>query len=132
MSRKDHASNLGEIDSKRLLLILAVIIACSVVALGTTFFAYFTQFSGGFSSRQDVWGQFGDFVGGVLNPILSFLALIALVLTVVLQSRQLEYARKELDNSREELAATRIELKRSANAQHQTAAALVEQSTMQH
>jgi hypothetical protein len=41
MSRKDHASKLGEIDGKRLLLILAVIIACSVVALGTTFFAYF-------------------------------------------------------------------------------------------
>jgi hypothetical protein len=46
------------------------------------------------------WGQLGDFIGGVTNPLLSFLALIALLTTVKLQSDQLDAAREELDESR--------------------------------
>jgi hypothetical protein len=35
------------------------------------------------------WGQFGDFLGGVLNPLLSFLALLAVVKNLRLQSEQM-------------------------------------------
>jgi hypothetical protein len=35
------------------------------------------------------WGQFGDFLGGVLNPLLSFLALLAVVKNLRLQAEQL-------------------------------------------
>ncbi len=34
-------------------------------------------------------GQVGDFVGGLLNPILSFLALIAIVISISLQEKEL-------------------------------------------
>lgn len=47
----------------------------------------FLGFGGKISDRQDVWGQFGDFVGGVTNPTISFLAYLALLTTIYLQSQ---------------------------------------------
>lgn len=55
----------------------------------------------------DKWGQFGDFVGGLLNPIVAFAAFFWLTESVKLQ--------------KEELAATRAELKTAAGAQQQMA-----------
>lgn len=67
--------------------------------------AYAARFFAGFSLSTDpaVWGQFGDYVGGVTNPILAFLSFAALLLTLVLQGRQMEHASQELDLSRQEL-----------------------------
>lgn len=47
-------------------------------------------------------GEFGDFIGGTLNPILTFLTFMGLIVTIVLQQQ--------------ELADTRVELHRSAKA----------------
>lgn len=55
-------------------------------------FFYATQFSGTLSSSQDKWGQFGDYFGGVLNPILSFCALLGLLFTLQSQQRESEKA----------------------------------------
>lgn len=41
------------------------------------------------------WGQLGDFVGGILNPLLSFVAFIAVLANLVLQRRDLSLAREE-------------------------------------
>lgn len=41
------------------------------------------------------WGQAGDFFGGVLNPLLSFMALMAVLYTVRLQREELKEAREE-------------------------------------
>lgn len=41
------------------------------------------------------WGQIGDFSGGMLNPILSFLALIAVIYNLSLQRKGMEDARTE-------------------------------------
>ena len=128
MSSEDPASKLSTMGAKSMMWVLALIVLLSIAAIGATLFAYLIHFNAGFSTSQEVWGQFGDFVGGLLNPVLSFFALMALVLTVLLQSRQLEMAREQLDNSRAELRATRGQLQRSADAQAQTAAALVEQA----
>lgn len=62
---------------------------------------------------------------GTLNPILSFLSLIALLITLQLQRAQMRMQRQELDNSRAELEVTRTEL---ASAQSRSALALAEQS----
>lgn len=37
------------------------------------------------------WGQFGDFFGGTLNPIISFIGTVAIVITVRLQIGQLRH-----------------------------------------
>ena len=56
------------------------------------------------------WGTFGDFFGGTLNPILSFLALMVLLRTFSMQ-------REELDLQREELKETKIILKEQSETQ---------------
>jgi hypothetical protein len=49
------------------------------------------------------WGQFGDFLGGLLNPLLAFMAFYWLTQSILLQ--------------KEELAATKAALQDSARAQ---------------
>lgn len=49
------------------------------------------------SSIDDDWGTFGDFVGGTLNPLLSFLGLLALLFTVAMQRDELERTHDVLD-----------------------------------
>lgn len=41
------------------------------------------------------WGQIGDFIGGVLNPLLSFCALIAVLYNLSLQREELALARRD-------------------------------------
>lgn len=88
-----------------------------LLLLAATYGAYFMRFGDQPSGDQGTWGQFGDFVGGTLNSLLGLLTLLALVFTVVLQTRQLEL-------SRDELRATRDELARSTAAQRDAAAAM--------
>lgn len=45
------------------------------------------------------WGQIGDFFGGVLNPLLSFLALVAISLSLRSQTAELKSAREEAATS---------------------------------
>jgi uncharacterized membrane protein len=71
-------------------------IAAIIIVVGI----YFFTFAGGLAVKQDIWGQFGDFMGGTLNPVLSFLALLALLLTIVLQSYELRMTRQEMELSR--------------------------------
>ncbi len=77
---------------------------------------YENQFGPVLSSKQEVWGQFGDYIGGVLNPALSFLALIALLITITQQSKQLHISSRELELTRNELALTKEEIARAAQA----------------
>ncbi|WP_339533889.1 hypothetical protein [Pseudomonas hunanensis] len=62
---------------------LTGIIAALLIALVSLFYAKY--FKGDVSGEQEVWGQFGDYFGGILNPILSFFAFCALLYTVHLQ-----------------------------------------------
>jgi hypothetical protein len=80
--------------------------AVRLMALGATanIFAlgvYFYKFAPGhwfeLSSSQEVWALFGTFIGGVLGPYFSFLAFIGVILTVVLQARQLDIVRDQAE-----------------------------------
>jgi len=44
-------------------------------------------------------GEFGDFFGGVLNPILTFLMFLGLIITIVMQKTELALARKEFSKT---------------------------------
>lgn len=41
------------------------------------------------------WGQLGDFFGGILNPLLSFMALVAVLHSIKIQSQELKEAKEE-------------------------------------
>lgn len=51
------------------------------------------------SENQEAWGQFGDFVGGILNPLFSIIGLMALLYTIKLQSIEMRNSTKELKAS---------------------------------
>ena len=59
------------------------------------------------SNDPATWGTFGDYLGGTLNPIISFLALIGLLYTIHQQAQEMQ--------------ATREELKQAAEQQHRQA-----------
>lgn len=123
MSRKDLGGKQEFMDSARLFKWLSWIVAAASAYFMAVLVTYFFFFgSHGLSSSQEHWGQFGDFLGGAVNPLMSFLALVAIVLTVILQSKQIELSKDELALSRQELTATREELAQSrAAAQEQVA-----------
>lgn len=57
------------------------VLLSAVIVFG--FYRY--QFSGGISSDGSDWSTFGTYVGGVLGPIISFAALLGLLVTAKLQ-----------------------------------------------
>ena len=50
-------------------------------------------------TRASTLGQLGDYFGGTLNPILSFSGFLVLLVTVVLQRRQLEEGTRQMEQS---------------------------------
>lgn len=103
-----------EVNPKRTYGLLILILLIAMASVVVVFSMYLSHFDGELILENEKWGQFGDFIGGTLNPILSFLGLIALLLTIVMQSKELE--------------ATTAELKRSATAQENTKEVLNKQS----
>lgn len=58
-----------------------------LVAIVLTWGVYYINFgrTGTLSSSTEVWGQFGDYVGGVVNPILTFVTIYLLIKSIGLQ-----------------------------------------------
>jgi uncharacterized membrane protein len=77
-----------------------------VAALGLYLFAFGTL---SLSTTPGDWGVFGDYVGGVLGAVSGVFALAALLVTVVLQARNLEYTKQELGETRAEMARQRFQ-----------------------
>lgn len=62
---------------------------------------------------DDKWGQYGDFIGGVTNPVISLLTFGGLLYTILVQRRELSLQRRELSNSSQALKATQEELRQT-------------------
>ena len=89
----------------RLLWILGgAAVAAFFIILGF-YINYFKNLS--ITNDSATWGTFGDYLGGTLNPIISFLALIGLLYTIHQQAQEMQ--------------ATREELKQAAEQQHRQA-----------
>jgi hypothetical protein len=69
-----------------------------LVALGlviVTWLGYWINFGHmGLSGKNDDWAQFGDFVGGTLNPILTFLTIVILIHSLKIQKDDSEKTKK--------------------------------------
>ncbi|TZF85242.1 hypothetical protein [Cognatilysobacter lacus] len=104
-------------------LVLALLVV--VAAFGSYAWVY-ARF--GLSHDPQDWATFGNYVGGVANPLLAFLTIALLAVTIVLQAKQLGISSRELELSRRELELTRSELKRSAQAQELSEKALKAQA----
>ena len=74
------------------------LIIAGVIFLSTVAF-YVYQFGGSLSACHSRWGEFGDYTGGVLNPIFALFALVVLLRTVQLQTDELRLSNRELQHS---------------------------------
>ncbi|BFM18906.1 hypothetical protein R50073_50890 (plasmid) [Maricurvus nonylphenolicus] len=72
------------------------------MAVSALLWLYTSQFDGGYSSEQAEWGAFGDYIGGLLNPLVATIALIGLGITIQLQSKTLRQTKSELDAFKEQ------------------------------
>ncbi len=54
-------------------------------------------------SNTTSFGTWGDFFGGVLNPILTFLTFMGLLITIILQQTELKQNRQEFQGQKEAL-----------------------------
>ncbi|MGT3194510.1 hypothetical protein [Yersinia enterocolitica] len=59
----------------------------AAIIVVTTWVSYFFKFGNWFNISNDtaIWGQFGDFLGGVINPLLTFISVVYLINSVNLQ-----------------------------------------------
>jgi len=78
-------------------------IVAAVFAILTVFMSYIVNFyfklKYTISSDTAVWGQLGDYFGGILNPLLGFISLVLLIKSLRLQNEANADLRKELINS---------------------------------
>ena len=88
---------------KNLLPLLVVFLILGLLVAGVVLISYYITFGGQITHKQDVWGQFGDFVGGSLNPIFAFLSFIALLMTLLIQNKELVISSEELKKSTDAL-----------------------------
>lgn len=65
-----------------------------------------------FSIPKSSFGEWGDFFGGVLNPILTFMTFMGLLITIVIQQTELRESRVELKRSADALSEQSLSLKR--------------------
>ncbi|MCK8043929.1 hypothetical protein MSG37_03455 [Shewanella sp. 1CM18E] len=98
----------NEISFKWLILLLAIVAAC-LNAL------YFMNFNSGWGNQAD-FGAFGDFLGGVLNPILGFATVGLLIWSLKMQMNELALSREQLSLTRLELKETKEETALSRQA----------------
>ncbi len=81
---------------------LLVIVKIALFTASAVIFLYVLKFySYDLSEDSGDWGTFGDYVGGLLNPFLSFLALIVLLRTYSTQRKELEETQKILNEQKE-------------------------------
>lgn len=86
-----------------------IVVLAMLLVVGT----YAVQFPGWLASQEPQhWAQFGDYVGGVLNPLIAFFALIGLFVTLLQNriqtadnARNLELARQQSRRAQEEFDA---------------------------
>ncbi|EPH1136286.1 hypothetical protein L4679_004389 [Pseudomonas aeruginosa] len=86
--------------------LIIVLIIIGIFVAGSYIFKFYNH---SISANPEQWGQLGDYIGGTLNPILSFITIILLIKTLIIQKMQLR-------TSEEELALTRKELEKTAEA----------------
>ena len=78
---------------------IVIIVVLSVIA--TYLIWFWLIHTRPLSDQSETWGQFGDFVGGVLNPVVAYFAFFWLMRSVRLQKEELYEARQALKDSSE-------------------------------
>lgn len=100
---------------KRLPWFLVIVAALAIAAIAYAVWHYPSAGVVPAATGAEAWGQMGDYFGGMLNPVLSFCALIALLYTIHQQHQELALTRRELEKTLEELEMARVAQEHSAD-----------------
>lgn len=84
----------------------------AIAAVFSVVLTYVNQFGYHLSADREHWGQFGDYIGGLLNPTFSLLAFGALLWSIKIQERSLNASAEELKT---ETVKSKEELRRIKN-----------------
>ena len=92
-----NQNNTDSTDSKGIKTgwVIATLVGIAVVVVGF----YMFNFHKGLSVENEIWGTFGDYVGGILNPVIAGFAFYLIAETYKLQKKELEATRKLLQVS---------------------------------
>ncbi|QSX28721.1 hypothetical protein JYB88_10530 [Shewanella cyperi] len=93
----------NDVPPFKAILILLFVFALCMLAL------YFRQFNGPLGNQGD-FGTFGDFFGGVLNPILGFATVGLLIWSLKVQIHELNATREEIARTAEETSLSRMSM----------------------
>jgi len=79
-------------------------VGIGVFLIFIAYYIYWNHFSENLNLRAlsadpGVWGQFGDYIGGVLNPLLSFISIVLLIKSLTLQNEANQSLQNELKRS---------------------------------
>jgi uncharacterized membrane protein len=97
--------------NNRITWLLGIVVIAALLVIGF----YFGRFRGELGT-QEVYAQFGDYFGGVLNPLLGFATVALLVYSIRLQAKELRNTTEELRLTRDEMGIATQEAAKSAEA----------------
>jgi len=81
---------------------LAGLFAISIIAT-TAVALYINTFNGSLSDTQGDWGTFGDYLGGILNPIVGLVTVYLVLINVIIQRKELRNSVREMRDSNDAL-----------------------------
>ena len=79
------------------------------------------------SPNPEAWGQLGDFLGGMVNPIIGLITIWLLATSLKQNQIALQQSKQALERAEEEVRLTREALEQSKSIQEATKAALSDQ-----
>lgn len=90
----------GEI-SRYIWIILSISVCLLIAALAVYWYWFYIKQGRGISIQPEQWGQFGDYLGGVLNPIFALAAFLGLLVTIHLSNK--EIIRNDIERQKSDL-----------------------------
>lgn len=114
MSEFTHSNNAGaKTDKTKFSWFILFVLSIVFIIIGLVIWVYFVNFNyellnienwwvdiiiriKNFSDNPERWGQFGDYFGGILNPVIAGFALYLIAKSYDLQKKELKAARKLL------------------------------------
>lgn len=106
-------------ENRTPLLVVLLCMCFAMIASGMAVYFYIGVYGwqmANIPANLEQWAYTGDYFGGVLNPIYSFLSLMALLYTVIINQRELSLSNKELreatEASREQADYLRVQTRK--------------------
>jgi len=91
--------------------IISLAALTAVFLIGPVVIAYVATFGSTPIPDQGKWGEFGDYFGGLLNPLFSMMAFLALLWSTTIQAKQFESTVEQL-SKQAKLTLDEIEINR--------------------